>query len=159
MSKYETLLFLHLVSVGLLIGGAGVSTAAGMAMGKTGNTTVVGTLARISSTAEYFVTVPGAIGAIVFGTWLVDEAGYDFGDAWITAAYTLWLVAVGIGTGVLGRHSKQVARMAAELRLNGVDDSEELRAEAGKPLIAALGMLEVVIIVAFLWLMTAKPGA
>lgn len=136
-----------------------MSTAAGMAMGKTGNTTVVGTLARLSSTTEYFVTVPGAIGAIVFGTWLVDEAGYDFGDAWITAAYVLWLVAVGIGTGVLGRHSKLVARMAAELRLNGVDDSEELRAEAGKPLMAALGMLEVVIVIAFLWLMTAKPGA
>ncbi len=159
MSTYETLLFLHLVAIGLLIAGSGVSTAAGMAMARTGSTTVVGTLARLASTAEYFVTVPGAIGAIVFGTWLVDEAGYDFGDAWIAVAYVLWLIAVGIGTGVLGRHSRHVARMAAELRLNGVEDSDELREEAGKPLIAALGMLEVVIIVAFLWLMTAKPGA
>jgi len=159
VTKYETLLFLHLVSVGLLIGGVGVSSAAGMAMGRTGNTTVVGTLARLGSTAEYYVTVPGAIGAIVFGTWLVDEAGYDFGEAWIAAAYVLWIVALGIGTGILGRHSRNVARMAVELRLNGVDDSEELRAEAGKPLVAALGMLELVIVIAFLWLMTARPGA
>ena len=117
MSKYETLLFLHLVSVGLLIAGAGVSTATGIAMGKTGNTTIVGALARLGSSVEYFVTVPGAVGAIVFGTWLVDEVGYDFGDAWISAAYVIWIIAIGIGTGVLGRHARQVARMAAELRL------------------------------------------
>jgi uncharacterized membrane protein len=159
VSKYETLLFLHLVSVGLLIAGAGISTATGIAMGKTGNTTIVGALARLGSSVEYFVTVPGAVGAIVFGTWLVDEAGYDFGETWISAAYVIWIIAIGIGTGVLGRHAKQVARMAAELRLNGVDESEELRAEAGKPIISILGMLEVVFIVLFLWLMTAKPGA
>lgn len=159
MSAYETVLFGHLVSVALLIGGAGVSTAAGIAMGKTSSTSVVGALARLGSTAEYFVTVPGAIGAIVFGTWLVDEAGYEFGQAWLSVSYVLWLAAIGIGTGVLGRHSRQVARTAAELRLNGVSESEDLRAEAGKPLIAMLGMLELVILVAFLWLMAAKPGA
>ena len=159
MSTYELLLFLHLVAVALLIAGFAVSTATGIGMSRTSDTKLIGTLARVSSTAEYVVTIPGAIGAIVFGTWLVDEAGFDFGEAWIVAAYVMWGIAVTMGAGVLGPHGRGVARRAAVLVADGVHESEELRAEAGKPAIAALGMLEVAFIVAFLWLMVAKPGA
>jgi uncharacterized membrane protein len=159
MSTYEILLFLHLVSVALLIAGFGVSTATGIGMSRTTDTKLVGTLARISSTAEYAVTIPGAIGAIVFGSWLVDEAGFDFGDTWLVLSYVLWAIALGIGALVLGPHGRRVARQAASLVADGVGESEELRKEAAKPAITMLGMLEVVFIVAFLWLMVAKPGA
>jgi uncharacterized membrane protein len=159
MSTYEILLFLHLVSVALLIAGFGVSTATGIGMSRTGDTKLVGTLARISSSAEYLVTIPGAIGAIVFGTWLVHEAGFDFDEAWIVLAYVLWAMAITIGAFVLGPHGRKVARQAASLVADGVQESEELREETAKPAISVLGMLEVVFIVAFMWLMVAKPGA
>jgi hypothetical protein len=64
-----------------------------------------------------------------------------------------------VGLFVLGPHGRRIARQAAELRLNGVDESEELRAEAAKPLIAVLGNLQLVLILALLFLMTVKPGA
>jgi uncharacterized membrane protein len=159
MSTYETLLFLHLVSVALLIAGFAVSTATGIGMSRTADTKLIGTLARTSSTAEYVVTIPGAIGAIVFGTWLVDEAGFDYGDTWLVASYVVWAIAFTIGAFVLGPHGRRVVRHAAGLVADGVAESEELRAEAGKPAIAILGMVEVAFIVAFLWLMVAKPGA
>lgn len=158
MSTYETLLFLHLVSVGLLIGGEGVATATGIGMSRTSDTKTIEMLARLSTKAEYFALIPGAFGAVVFGTWLVDEAGFDFSQGWLTASYVLWAIAVAVGLFVLGPHGRRVARRAAELRLNGVTESEDLQAEAGKPLIGMLGMGQLVVILALLWLMTAKPG-
>jgi uncharacterized membrane protein len=158
VSTYEILLFLHLVFVALLVGGEGVATATGIGMSRTSDTKTIEMLARLSSKAEYLALVPGALGAIVFGTWLVDEAGFEFEQGWLTASYVIWAVATAIGVFVLGPHARRVARQAAELRLNGVDESEELHAEAGKPLIAMLGMLQLVFILVLLWLMTAKPG-
>lgn len=159
MSTYEILLFLHLVSVGLLIGGEGVAMATGIGMSRTSDTRTIGMLAGLSAKAERFGLLPGAIGAIVFGTWLVDEAGYDFGETWLVVSYVLWAIAVGVGTLVLGPHARRVARSAAALVEDGVTESDELRAEASKPVISVLGMVEAVIILTFLFVMTAKPGA
>lgn len=158
MSTYEILLFVHLVFVALLIGGEGVATATGIGMSRTSDTKTIEMLARLSSKAEYLALIPGALGAVVFGTWLVDEAGFEFEQGWLTASYVIWAVATAVGVFVLGPHARRVARQAAELRLNGVDESEELHAEASKPLIAMLGMLQLVFILVLLWLMTAKPG-
>ena len=74
-------------------------------------------------------------------------------------AYVLWAIAVVVGVFALGPHARRVARHAAALVEDGVTESEELHAEAAKPAMAMLGMLEAVIIVAFLYLMAAKPGA
>jgi uncharacterized membrane protein len=159
MSTYELLLFLHLVFVALLIGGEGVATATGIGMSRTSDTRSIETLARISAKAEYIALIPGAFGAVVFGTWLVDEAGFDFGSTWLSLSYLFWAAATAAGLFVLGPHGRRVARQAAELRLNGVTESEELRATAAKPAIAVLGNLQLVFILALLWLMVAKPGA
>lgn len=159
MTRYETLVFLHLVFVGLLIGGEGVATATGIGMSKTSDTKTIEMLARLSTKAEYFALVPGAFGALIFGTWLVDETGFAFGDGWLAASYVVWAVAVGVGLFVLGPHGRRVARQAADLRLDGVAESEELRVVASKPTVAILGVLQLVFILALLWLMTAKPGA
>lgn len=159
MTTHETLLFLHLLSVGLLIGGEGVAMATGIGMSRTSDTKTLGMLAGLSVRAERFALIPGAIGAIVFGTWLVDEAGHDFGDTWLVVAYVLWAIAFVVGAFVLGPHGRRVAKHAAILVEDGVAESDELRAEAAQPTMTMLGMLEAIIIVAFLWLMTAKPGA
>jgi len=159
VSTYELLLFLHLVFVALLIGGEGVATATGIGMSRTSDTRSIETLARISAKAECFALIPGTFGAVVFGTWLVDEAGFDFGSTWLSLSYVFWAIATGVGIFVLGPHGRRVARRAAELRLNGVIESEELRAEAAKPAIAVLGNLQLVLILLLLWLMTTKPGA
>ena len=159
MNKYETLLFLHIVSVLLLVAGAGISTALGIASTKTASTRLLAAFAGLSAKAEYFITVPGAVGAILFGTWLADYLGYDFGAAWLTAAYILFAIAIIIGSGVLGRHARRVARQAGELVDQGVTESEELQALAASPVISVLGIVEIAIIIAFIYLMVAKPGA
>jgi uncharacterized membrane protein len=159
MSKYETLLFLHLLSAFLLVAGAGISTSLGIASTKTKSTKLLAGFSGLSAKAEYFVTVPGAIGAIVFGTWLAHYVGYDYGDAWLVSAYILFVIALGIGSGILGRHARRVARKARDLVEQGTTESGELQAEAAAPLIALLGMVEIAIVIAFIYLMVAKPGA
>jgi hypothetical protein len=91
VSTYETLLLLHFVSVGLLIGGEGVAMATGIGMSRTSDTRVIGTLARLSSTAEYVALIPGAIGTLVFGLWLIAILG--MGQVVIIIAFLYLMVA------------------------------------------------------------------
>ena len=94
MSTYEKLLFMHFVFVALLVGGEGVATATGIGMSRTSDTRTIEMLARLSSKAEYLALIPGALGTIVTGTWLVDELAYlEFEQGWLTASYVIWAVA------------------------------------------------------------------
>jgi len=158
MTKYETLLFLHIVSVLLLVAGAGISTVLGIASTKTSNTKLLTGFCGLSAKGEYFVTVPGALGAIIFGTWLAEDGNWEY-TGWLVAAYILFAIALGIGSGVLGRHARRVAGKARELVDQGVTESEELQREAASPVVSTLGMVEIAILIAFVYLMVAKPGA
>ncbi len=158
MSKYQWLLFLHIVSVLFLVGGAATSTALGIASTKTASIKVIAAFAGLSARVEHFVTIPGALATIIFGTWLVRDGDWAL-KGWLIAAYALFVIALGIGGGVLGRHSQRLAGRARELVAQGVDESEELQREAAAPLVQVLGMVEIAILISFIYLMIGKPGA
>lgn len=158
MSKYQWLLFLHIVSVLFLVGGAATATALGIASTKSSSTKLLAAFAGLSGTVDQFVTIPAALATIIFGTWLVRDGNWAL-EGWLIASYVLFVIAVGIGGGVLGRHSQKVARKARELVGQGVNESEELQREAAAPLMQVLGMVEIVIIISFIYLMIGKPGA
>ena len=73
MSKLEILTFLHILGAFLIVAGASVGAATGIAMTRTTSVRAIGLLARISRQAELMAIVPGALIAIVFGTWLVVD--------------------------------------------------------------------------------------
>jgi uncharacterized membrane protein len=158
VSKYQWLLFLHIVSVLFLVGGVATSTALGITSTKTASTKVIAALASLSAKVEHFVTIPGALATIIFGTWLVREGDWAL-KGWLIAAYVLFVIALAIGGGVLGRHSQRVASKARELVAQGVEESEELQREAAAPLTQVLGMVEIAILITFIYLMIGKPGA
>ncbi len=160
MSKLEILTFLHILGAFLIVAGASIGAATGIAMTRTTSVRAIGLLARISRQAELMAIVPGALIAIVFGTWLVvDLDAYDFNEPWISAAYVLWFVAIGLGTGVLGPLMRRIDERADQLQAEGVETSEELRTLASAPRGAITGAALHVIIVVFLYLMVFKPGA
>jgi uncharacterized membrane protein len=90
MDLYDWLLFLHVLSAFLLVGGLtalwalilgtrapapGVDAGAAMSFGRLG-----GILVGV-----------GMVGTIVFGIWLAIEVdGYEVWDAWIVASLVLW---------------------------------------------------------------------
>ena len=156
---YKTWLFLHIVGVFLIVGGAGVATAVGFKASRSVNVRTIAVLSGLSIVAERFVITPGAILALVAGSALVNEVGYGFGAGWIVASYILWVVAMGIGWGILGRHSVRLNRRAGQLAAEGVVDSEELGREAAAPVGMIFGAVQNLILIAFIFLMVVRPGA
>jgi uncharacterized membrane protein len=156
---YKMLLVAHILGVFLIVGGAAIATALGIKTSKLSRTRTVAELTGLSIVAERFVITPGAIMALVAGSLLVHEAGYTFDAFWIVAAYVLWVVAISVGWGPLGRHTVRVHQHAKQLVAEGVEESDELHAHAAAPLATALGLLQNLILLAFIYLMVVRPGS
>jgi uncharacterized membrane protein len=156
---YKTLLFLHLLGVFLIVGGAAIATAIGIKLSKTAHARTAAELSRLSTIAERYVITPGAILALVAGSWLVHEVGYSFGRFWIIASYVLWVLAITIGWAILGRHTTRINRRAHALVADGVESSDELQREAAAPVGMIFGLGQNVILLAFIYLMVVRPGA
>lgn len=156
---YNTLLVAHILGVFLIVGGAAIATALGIKTSKLTRTRTIAELTGLSIIAERYVITPGAMLALVAGTFLVHEVGYSFDAFWIVAAYVLWITAISIGWGPLGRHTVRLHRHADELVAAGVEESDELHAEAAAPLAAALGGIQNLILLGFIYLMVVRPGS
>lgn len=156
---YKSLLFLHIVGVFLIVGGAAIATALGIRASKSVHTRTIAVLSRLSIIAERYVITPGAILALVAGSFLVHQVGYSFSQAWIGASYVLWVIAMSIGWGILGRHSVRLNRHATQLVADGVESSEELGREAAAPVGMIFGAVQNVILLAFIYLMVVRPGS
>jgi uncharacterized membrane protein len=155
---YKTWLFLHILGVFLIVGGAGVATALGIKMSKSRSTRTIAEMSSLSIAAERYVITPGAVLALVAGTFLVHKAGHEFSEFWVVAAYILWIAAITIGWAVLGRHSSRLNRHANELLAKGVEEDDALAKEAAAPVGPVFGAVQNVILIAFIYLMVVRPG-
>ena len=154
----KTLLFLHILGVFLIVGGAGIATALGIKASKSRSHTIA-ELSGLSIVAERYVITPGAVLALVAGTFLVHKSGHTFGEFWLIAAYVLWITAIGLGWLVLGPHNSRLHKHAKELAASGVEVSDELQKEAAAPVGMIFGLVQNVILLAFIYLMVVRPGA
>lgn len=159
MHMYKTLLFIHILGVFLIVSGAGAATALGIKMSKSRRSAAIAALSSLSIVAERYVIVPGAVLAVAAGSLLVHKAGYTFDQFWILASYVLWVTAFSIGLGPLGRHSSRVNRHAQRLVAEGIEESDDLRAEAGARFASLLGAGQNLILLAFIYLMVVRPGS
>ena len=155
---YKTWLFLHILGVFLIVGGASVATALGIKMSKSRSARTIAEMSSLSIAAERYVITPGAILALVAGTFLVHKSGHQFDEFWIIAAYVLWIVALTIGWVILGRHSSRLNSHANELLAKGVEEDDALAKEAAAPVGPVFGALQNVILIAFIYLMVVRPG-
>jgi uncharacterized membrane protein len=155
---YKTLLFLHILGVFMIVGGASVATALGIKMSKSRHARAIADMSSVSIVAERYVITPGAILALVAGTFLVHRSGHQFDEFWIIAAYVLWIAAITIGWVILGRHSSSLNRHANELVAKGIDEDDGLQKAAAAPVGPVFGALQNVILLAFIYLMVVRPG-
>jgi uncharacterized membrane protein len=100
----------------------------------------------------------GALATLGFGAWLVDEAGFDWGDAWLTAALLLWIASIVLG-GIGGRSARHTRYLAERLAAQGDQASEELGRALVDPVARTLNYGSFLAVVAVLALMVWKPGA
>jgi uncharacterized membrane protein len=156
---YKSLLVLHIFGVFMIVGGAAIATALGIKGSKSVHTRTIAAFSGLSIIAERYVITPGAVLALIAGSLLVHQVGYNFNQGWIVASYVLWVVAMSIGWGILGRHSVRLNRHAKELVAAGVESSDELGQEAAAPVGMVFGAVQNVILLAFIYLMVVRPGA
>jgi uncharacterized membrane protein len=150
----------HIVGALLLAGGALTATALGVYASAGTSTHSIRFAADLQTKADRFMITPGAVIAIIFGVLLVlDSDIIEFSDAWISAAFVLWFIAGGLGSGVLTPHAKRVRDQADRLIGQGVADSAELQAQFGSPRAKAIGVALNLLLIVFVYLMVAKPGA
>ena len=96
MSRYEWLLFLHVLSAFALVASLVIFTTL-LATARDGRPSP---LLGISFLGSRLWDV-GVLGTLVFGVWMaIDIDNYDLLDGWILAALVLWVIAAGAGARV-----------------------------------------------------------
>jgi len=102
--------------------------------------------------------VPGSLAAVAFGSWLASELGYDFGGAWISTSYVLWLVFMGIATGVVSPRARRVEQFARDALRAEPAQTEAPAGHVDRLTLLAVAALDVLLL-AFVILMATRPGA
>ena len=158
MSLYDWLLFFHVTGAFFLLGGiviAGILNIA--AITKDRPPSEIATLFGLIRFAVPLIGV-GLLLTLVIGLWLVHEADYGYGEAWIVAAIVLWVLASVLGN-IDGRYQRQTGELAQRLAAEGDAPSPELRARLRDPRALAFSYGSGLIAFAVLGIMIWKPGA
>lgn len=160
MSEFDVLVFCHILGVVVLAGGAGVGVATGIAMSRTDSVRSIATMSALAERSEHFVVLPGAILTLVTGTWLIaDFESFEIGETWLWLSYCLWVVAVGLGEGVLAPFHRRLHQRAAALEAAGVERSAELEKAASARVGSLTGGVLTAVLLVFLYLMVFRPGS
>lgn len=146
---YALLLVLHLVSALFLVGPAAVAAMTSPRLARAGRSEALRDAARSTRLCTL-----GSLLVVLLGTALVAVSGegtpqWSMGDAWVSASYVLWLVAVVL---VL-----VVVVPAQEAAAGAADGGQDASSYAGR--IAAAGGAATLCWVAIVVLMVLKPGA
>jgi uncharacterized membrane protein len=157
VDRYQWLVVLHVFGAFLVLSGAVVAGVFNLAALRQERPSDVALLLRLTRWGVLATSI-GLLVTLGFGLWLVHNAGYGWGEAWIVAALVLWVL-----TGFLGDRGGRLQREARELaaRLSAGDDapSPELRAKLRDPVALALSWSSGLTALAILALMIWKPGA
>jgi len=158
MSLYELLLIGHILGVVIMAFGSGTAMLASLSAGSRPTVSAVITASRLELLGGR-VTAIAAVVVAALGTWLVIEADFEFSSAWISAAYLFWFIAMGLGGGVLARHSRQTMALALQAEARGETTSDAVIAHFRAPVANIAGTALGLMYILFIYLMVAKPGA
>jgi uncharacterized membrane protein len=157
VDTYDWLLFLHVTGAFLLLGGGVVASALNIAALRRDRPSEILLLFGLTRIAVASI-LAGSVLAFVFGLWLVNEAGYGYGDGWIVAAIVLLILGNAIG-GFAGSRDARTAKFAQELVAQGDAPSAELQARVRDPITLVCNYGSGLLLVALLAIMIWKPGA
>ena len=157
MTKYDWLLLGHLLAAFMFVSGAVVAGALHFLATRRPRPSEVALLLGLVRATIPIVGI-GSLASLGFGIWLIHEAGYAFGDAWISAAFILWIVAMALG-GPGGRRLRHARELAERLAGEGDQPSPELHRAVTDRTALLLNYASFACVVAILVLMIFKPGA
>lgn len=151
MNTADALLIAHLVGVLWMSGGAIALTFVTWGGGASSERAARQLRTRLQRLSVLAGVVPGSLIAVVFGSWLAAELDYSLGGAWLSFSYVLWLIFLGIATGIVSPRARR-----AEL---AVDSGAASGGQPSRDGVLALAVIVLdVLLVAFIVLMTTRPG-
>ena len=158
MDLREALLIGHILGVVAMGFGSGAGLIAMLTAGSSPDLPTIHRVARIGYNGGR-VTAFSAVVVFIFGTWLVIEGDiYDFSQAWISAAYALWFVAMGLGGGVMARHEGKLATDAEAAIGRGESSNAAVLAAYNSSTTKLVGSVLLLMYPVFMYLMVSKPG-
>jgi uncharacterized membrane protein len=149
---YEALLFLHVIGAIVWIGGAVMHVALMQLAERSGNRAEMVRLLGYDDRLGPLLYVPAGLIVLLAGIGLVLEGGWEWGQAWIVAGLVLFGVALVGGAAYFIPAGKRLQRAVAS-------DGEESEA-VGRLIveIERVALLDLVVLLAAVYVMTAKPG-
>jgi uncharacterized membrane protein len=160
MSLFEVSLFLHVTAVVVGLGSTFAESVAFPVAMKLDPRHLPYVHALQLAINRRFAT-PALVVVLVTGLYQVEEAGYSFGDAWISGSFLILIVIGGLlGGYFVPTDRRLLAMVQGELEAAGpgpVALSAEYRRQARVE--GMVGALTGVLIVLAIFLMVVKPGA
>jgi uncharacterized membrane protein len=148
---YETFLFLHVAAAVVWIGGGTAFTILGVAAERARDGARLAAVAGLVEWIAMRVFTPAAIVVLAFGFALAENAGWDYGEFWLSFGLVVWLVSALTGMLFLGPQTKRLKQVIAE---RGVESDEAQRRILTILRVARLDVALLLLIVAD---MTIKP--
>ena len=118
MTTYEVLLTLHVLAAIVWLGGSIMILVLGY-MQRSAPIEQRVAYTKLTEKVGNRVFAPASIVLIVAGSFLVDEAGYDYGDTWVTLGYVGWFISFVLGVGFYGPTGKRRDKL---IESNGISD-------------------------------------
>jgi len=149
---YELLLYIHIVSAVVWVGGAVYVQLLAIRVGRSDDPAEVPRIARHFDALGSWVFVPAALLIILTGAVMTVQM-WNFGQLWIAVSIALWVLSAVLGAAFLAPGSKRAAALF---------DAEGPASVAGRRVIARLFLvsrLELVSFAVIIALMVFKPGA
>jgi uncharacterized membrane protein len=156
---YLWLKLAHLVAVLLLATGDIGSLLVATRARRAATTLEVVTLMRMHHFTVMAGIIPGAIGSLVTGAWLVHLASMSFTSTWVAGSFIAWAASLAVGVGLLVPAESRALKEGAQLLTSGTSSpSEALRRAVGAPVVWIGEWTTVALLLAMTALMVLKPA-
>ena len=149
---YEFLLTIHVLAAVIWVGGGITIHVLGRRVLKRGDDQEVYEFSKEINTVAMRLYAPTSLILLVAGILLVNEAGYEFSQTWITLAFIGWAFSFVVGIGYYGPQDKKLQALVAAEGPTAPGVVENVRQAL------MVNSFEILILVLVVIDMTVKPG-
>lgn len=149
---YELLLTVHVLAAVIWVGGGIAMHILGQRVLKRGDSEEIYKFSNEINTVALRLYAPTALVLLIAGVLLVNEAGYEFSQLWITLAFVGWGISFILGIGYYGPQDKKLQALVAAEGPNAPGVEANVRQAL------MVNSVELLILVLVVVDMTTKPG-
>jgi uncharacterized membrane protein len=148
---YNTLKFIHILSIIILVGGVHAMLILNARIGKAGNPAFAGMFMEQNKFMAMRVYIPAALVALITGIGMAQVGHLGFSPLWIQYGIGGLILGMVIGNAVIGRMAAKLMQQVAAGTIAPAD------AMATRKKIAALAGFNLLLMISIVFVMVFKP--